>query len=195
MINIRFRRAVRDKPGATANPKIQEPPMEEILASARRIISEGGGSKPKEDAVPGSTPAEKSNTAQKADALELTDMVDEYGFVTKLDKKTPAATVESPLPNPVKPQIESKEVLLSKEAAAVSFSSLAELASAVARQEMTRADVPLETSNLVAELLRPTLREWLDKNLPGLIDPMVRREIEKLVRRTEDRQSPTQTRY
>jgi uncharacterized protein len=30
------------------------------------------------------------------------------------------------------------------------------------------------------------LREWLDNNLPAIIDRMVRREIERLVRRAED---------
>ena len=63
-----------------------------------------------------------------------------------------------------------------------------------------KVDVPPGTSSrtlegLVAELLRPMLREWLDKNLPSAIDRMVRQEIEKLVGRTEDRQSPPQTRY
>ena len=185
-------RVFHDKSGTTAHPKIQGPSMEEILASVRRIISEDGGSQLKEDAVPSSTPAEKANTAVKADVPERIETVDEYGTVTKVEKNTSTAPAESSPPPPAKPQIET---LLSEETAAASFSSLAELASAVTRQEMTHTDVPLDNSNrtlesLVVELLRPTLREWLDKNLPSVIDRMVRREIEKLVRRTEDRQSP-----
>jgi cell pole-organizing protein PopZ len=128
MINVRFRRAFRDEPGATAIPKIQGPSLvEQIVASVRPVISEDGGSKPEEDAVPSSTPAEKLNTA-------------------------------------------------------------------------ANVDVPLGTSSrtlegMATELLRPMLREWLDENLPSAIDRMVRQEIEKLVRRTEDRQSSAQTRY
>jgi cell pole-organizing protein PopZ len=34
---------------------------------------------------------------------------------------------------------------------------------------------------LVQELLRPLLREWLDQNLPGLVDELVKKEIERMV--------------
>jgi len=174
------------------NPKTQEPSMEEILASIRRIISEDGGSQPKEDPVLASTPAEKSNAAAKADVLELTDVIEENGSVTKLDNEPPPPAVESRPAEAAKPRVESEETLLSKETADASSGSLAQLASAVARQETSHAGAFMGTSTgtiegFVAELMRPMLREWLDKNLPGLIDRMVRREIEKLVRRAEDR--------
>ena len=33
---------------------------------------------------------------------------------------------------------------------------------------------------LVREMLRPMLREWLDANLPGLVESIVAREIAKI---------------
>ena len=36
---------------------------------------------------------------------------------------------------------------------------------------------------LVRELLRPMLAEWLDKNLPPLVERLVRAEIERVVGR------------
>ena len=44
-------------------------------------------------------------------------------------------------------------------------------------------DVTLE--GMVREMLRPILREWLDRNLPYLIERLVKREIDIMVNRAE----------
>jgi len=36
---------------------------------------------------------------------------------------------------------------------------------------------------LVRELLRPMLRDWMDRNLPTLVERLVEQEIERLARR------------
>jgi cell pole-organizing protein PopZ len=36
--------------------------------------------------------------------------------------------------------------------------------------------------DLVKEMLRPMLKSWLDDNLPGLVDRIVRAEIERVSR-------------
>lgn len=41
-------------------------------------------------------------------------------------------------------------------------------------------------SDIVKELIRPMLAEWIDQNLPGLVERVVKREIQKLVDRTQD---------
>lgn len=40
-------------------------------------------------------------------------------------------------------------------------------------------------ADMVKELIRPMLREWLDENLSGIVERVVRREIQKLVDRAE----------
>jgi len=176
--------------GTMSDPKTQEPSMEEILASIRRIISEEGGGQPGTEAPPQGE-AETRSSAPSADVLELTDVVEADGSVRALGKE-PASPVAASNPSPPPPASGSEGAILSEKAAAASFGSLSELASAVARQEMAHSDIPLGMSertleSLIAELLRPMLREWLDRNLPGVIDRLVRREIEKLVRRVEGR--------
>jgi len=173
-----------------SDPKTQEPSMEEILASIRRIISEEGGGQLGTEAPPQGE-AETRSSAPSADVLELTDVVEADGSVRALGKE-PASPVAASNPSPPPPASGSEGAILSEKAAAASFGSLSELASAVARQEMAHSDIPLGMSertleSLIAELLRPMLREWLDRNLPGVIDRLVRREIEKLVRRVEGR--------
>ncbi|MBM3540672.1 MAG: DUF2497 domain-containing protein, partial [Alphaproteobacteria bacterium] len=41
--------------------------------------------------------------------------------------------------------------------------------------------------DLVRELLKPMLKDWLEANLPGVVDRLVQKEIREMVRRAEDR--------
>lgn len=47
-----------------------------------------------------------------------------------------------------------------------------------------RSDLTLE--QIVYELVRPMIREWMDDNLPSMVERMVKREIERVVRRGLD---------
>ncbi|MFV3130044.1 DUF2497 domain-containing protein [Niveispirillum sp. KHB5.9] len=47
-----------------------------------------------------------------------------------------------------------------------------------------RGDVTLE--QIVYEIVRPMIREWLDDNLPGMVERMVKSEIQRVVRRGLD---------
>jgi len=172
-----------------SDPKAQEPSMEEILASIRRIISEEGGGSPGSEPLSASEAEKRSNapSSPPADVLELTDVVEPDGSVRTLSKEPPPPVAAK---NPSPPAAGGEGAILSEKTAAASFGSLSELASAVARQEIAHTDMPLGMSErtlegLITELLRPMLREWLDRNLPGIIERIVRREIEKLVRRAE----------
>jgi cell pole-organizing protein PopZ len=61
-----------------------------------------------------------------------------------------------------------------------SLTALAMLAEPGARPQIVRSG---ETSleGLVREMLRPMLAEWLDKNLPGMVDQLVAAEIARIV--------------
>ncbi|SVE32942.1 uncharacterized protein METZ01_LOCUS485796, partial [marine metagenome] len=39
--------------------------------------------------------------------------------------------------------------------------------------------------DLVVEMIRPMLREWLDENLPATVERIVQKEIRRLVRQAE----------
>ena len=64
---------------------------------------------------------------------------------------------------------------------------LAELAKAI----LDRRDLPVMSSGdaslegIVREMLKPILREWLDRNLPYLIERLVKKEIDTMVNRAE----------
>lgn len=190
--------------------------MEEILASIRRIISEDSGRETGSAMRPAGMPAAEVGQSKesKEDVLELTDVVLEDGTVRRLEKEPLASSAVKPpqlhAPELVKGPGASKAAeevvppmttvttsqgddrLLSEVTAAASVTMFSQLANLVERQELPQSNVPLGAGartleGLVTELLRPYLREWLDRNLPGIIERLVRQEIEKLVRRGEGR--------
>ena len=186
----------------------QEPSMEEILASIRRIISEDG--KP-EGAAPKAAAAARAEAgkAGKADVLELTEVVEEDGSVvslsrneTEMDPEEAAALEAEPeamadpepeeIPSPVRPAVAAAprddDVLVSAATAAAAGGALAGLTNAANR---TNAGPVLGATgrtveDLVVEALRPMLREWLDANLPKLTERLVKREIARIARRSEE---------
>jgi cell pole-organizing protein PopZ len=63
--------------------------------------------------------------------------------------------------------------------ALVSPSTSCMVASSMDRLKAAVAD---DTSAKVEAVLRPMLQEWLDANLPGLVERLVREEIERIAR-------------
>ena len=71
---------------------------------------------------------------------------------------------------------EADEALISSEAADASRSRLARLSAAKA--DGVPAEGPLEA--VVREMLKPMLKDWLDANLPGIVEELVQREIKRI---------------
>jgi cell pole-organizing protein PopZ len=181
----------------------QEPSMEEILASIRRIISdEENGSKPAPAKpvaapvalVPNPLPPVVEATAPEpesgADILELSEEEitepEEYSLeddVTFADPE-PEPVQAPPPPPPVQrifavqsaPEVPAKPLLSPTVDAAVTsaFDHLSGMV--LANQARTLED-------LVKDMLRPMLKGWLDANLPGMVERLVRDEIERVARR------------
>ena len=81
------------------------------------------------------------------------------------------------------------ESLVSDRAAGAATGALAKLSQAVQRTppELAIADDSGRTVEQFAEdMMRPMLREWLDENLPTMVERIVQKEIQRIVRRAED---------
>jgi cell pole-organizing protein PopZ len=185
----------------------QEPTMEEILASIRRIISEddapaGTAADPEpetvvENAVEEETPAVEEPEPVEEDVLELTEayeapVAESLGDLDILSAEPfPSAsvpesdfveTVEAHDPEPEPEPID--EGLVGVSAAASAASAFAGLASTVRKPD------PIDSwtgsgptvDELARALLRPMLKEWLDANLPGIVEAQVRKEVERIAR-------------
>lgn len=217
----------------------QEPSMEDILASIRRILSEDDVEEPKPpakaepEAKRQPEPAPEPEPESPADdVFELTDdMVaaepqrepepepepapepDEALDMSAFEAEPPpGATLASesmfepeqglrPVRQPdAEPEPEPRamfeprrpdaapmeEALIAPAVAEASTQALTELARAVARERgigLGARGMTLE--DLVRDILRPILKDWLDQNLPYMIERIVRKEIERMVNRAE----------
>jgi cell pole-organizing protein PopZ len=177
----------------------QEPTMEEILASIRRIISEDDAppeegaeaapaaaeaveaaaepeaapepepvvvAEPEPEPVAAAAPEPEPEPApvHEEEALELTEKVETHGDLDVFTAPEPAA------PEPV-------EALVSERVATAAASSFGALSAAIA---MPKGDRTLE--DVVRELLRPLLQQWLDDNLPTIVQQSVEAEVERIAR-------------
>ncbi|MDB5450635.1 MAG: hypothetical protein JWQ52_1763 [Phenylobacterium sp.] len=192
----------------------QEPTMEEILASIRRIISEDDAPPAAADETPPHvdeppTPVEAELAAEPEvaeepespppppapepvqaaaepveeddDALELTEKVETHGDLDVYTPSAPVAAAPAPAPAPVSappaPAARAVEALVSERAATAAASSFGQLSAAMLMPEYGRT-----LEDVVRELLRPLLQQWLDDNLPVIVQQAVEAEVERIAR-------------
>jgi cell pole-organizing protein PopZ len=191
----------------TQPAKGQEPSMEEILASIRRIIADDEPAKEttesgqesvataREGAAAAPPSAARSHTAPMspppriAPAESSPPMTEEeidsmLAHLRGTPRQPPAASGRTEAAAEFEPArsldaqrsvIEERGLLSAATTAAVdaAFDTLARTAQA--RNGRTLEEV-------VSELLRPMLKAWLDENLPGMVERLVRAEIERVSR-------------
>ena len=132
----------------------REPSMEDILASIKRVIAE---EKELRAAIPPSS----------ADAAE-----EEADDVLELDSSMAEDFTAEEEPFDLGPP------LLDDEAATETAASLAQLSTVAASAPPPSAGNPLE--EMLKDMLRPVLKQWLDEHLPRIVDEHVKREISRI---------------
>jgi hypothetical protein len=135
----------------------REPSMEDILASIKRVIAE-----------------EKELRAAVPPAPAIPDEDDD---VLELDESMTEAEAQA-----YEPPAELGPPLLDEQAAGSTrdrFEQLTNVA-ASAPQPQPQGN-PLE--EMLREMLRPMLKQWLDDNLPRIVDEHVKREITRITGR------------
>jgi cell pole-organizing protein PopZ len=88
-----------------------------------------------------------------------------------IEPEPPAYALPAHSPSPPAP-----EALLSAETNAAVSAAFGSLATTILSENSRTIE------DLVREMLRPMLKAWLDDNLPGLVERMVRAEIERVAR-------------
>ena len=84
------------------------------------------------------------------------------------------------------PDVGAGAPILSGTAQGSATDTLQELAKALlSRRDIAIGSRELTLEGLIREILRPLLREWLDENLPYLIERLVKKEIDHMVNRAE----------
>ena len=179
----------------------QDQSMEEILQSIRRIIAEEG------DKTDSNDGAHMNDAAKGSDVLELTDVVNDDGSVININSQKDSANMAAfPPPEAPAAKPSSKDVLtnidmalsskstdagyglLENETIATAAAALKPLTGASANtglRSMPSTPSPAFRSgttveDLVLEALRPMLKQWLDTNLPAVVERLVEREVRKI---------------
>lgn len=173
--------------------------MEEIIASISRIITDE------------KTPVEpvRPVSGEKSDVLELTEVVDEDGSVRRVApekdsserRPTGSATADDPRvanaaarsgPDQIRSEAEvdsrlelGRERILSSATSGAAAAAFAQLG-ALPRERRRDGELPLggvdrTLEDIVRDMLRPLLQTWLDENLPGMVERLVREEIARVI--------------
>ncbi|MBY8827614.1 DUF2497 domain-containing protein [Hephaestia mangrovi] len=148
-----------------------EPSMEDILSSIKRIIAEEGDAAP---APRQKKPIRPAALAERAAAVSAPAAVDEHDDdddeILELSDPVPAAKPSQKAPR-------AEDDILSRQTAELSRGALDALSRMIVKPETTGTDT---LEGLVREMLKPMLRDWLDANLPAMVEQMVAREIARI---------------
>jgi cell pole-organizing protein PopZ len=158
-----------------------EPSMEDILSSIKRIIAEDS------DAALSAPRGRRSvagASASTAPAARDTVSVD-HSEVLELTEAVPSESAMSSEHNEQSGPAESGETapkppLVSDAALNASRSAIAALSALVIKPEITGSDT---LEGLVREMLKPMLAEWLDQRLPDVVERLVAQEISRITAR------------
>lgn len=188
----------------------QDPSMEDILASIRKILNEeeaAAPAPPPPDAPPpepppplAEPPRAEPPRAEEPRAEEPLELTEEMLVAAP---EPPPPPVPLPVPVPVAPAApppaafapppepppasayDPSEGLVAPATAAAAAAILGQLARTVAAERSSpvhRGGPSIE--DVVREELRPLLKDWMDTHLPALMERLVRAEIERVVSRS-----------
>ncbi len=144
-------------------PEDQRGDIQENIAEETPSLSE------LEADIPPATEQKKldrgSNDMQEDDILLLTQMLDDDGTVIDLSEKEGSRARE----------------LISMQTARQSSEAFAALANALVRENAHKGRT---LEDLIKDIMRPLLKEWLDNHLSDMVERIVQDEIEKIAGRT-----------
>lgn len=165
-----------------------EASVEEILESIKKVIARdnrAGAMEARrrrmlvsEDDSAEPAPLARTHTVRDADeVLDLSEMELEAEAPSHAPAQTPAQTPAMPMNQAEETPLIADQV---RDAMQENLAALAMLAEPPARPQIVRSG---ETSleGLTRELLRPMLAEWLEANLPAMVESLVQAEIARIV--------------
>lgn len=151
-------------------PEPEAPRKEPIFGAARPEPEDAGTDAAASDAAPPETTGQQPQ-------VEAGEPSTQEGNAMPDTPDTPGDAGAAPASN-----------LVSKQATSATAASLGALSKAVADKSGAKLGVGEGNTveSMVKEMMRPMLRDWLDENLPGIVERLVRREIQNLVDRAQD---------
>ena len=181
----------------------EEPSMEDILASIRRILSvEEQEAEAATEAAPEPAPEPEPEPAPEPEPEpeaapepepELEPAPEPEPEPEPAPTPEPAPPPPPPMPAPMEDVLQlTPEMVTSNIISGPTISASTDVLAELARAILNRRDVAIDEAGqnmtlegMVREMLKPLLREWLDRNLPYLIERLVKKEIDIMINRAE----------
>ena len=181
----------------------EEPSMEDILASIRRILSvEEQEAEAAPEAAPEPAPEPEPEPAPEPEPEpeaapepepELEPAPEPEPEPEPAPTPEPAPPLPPPMPEPMEDVLQlTPEMVTSNIISGQTISASTDVLAELARAILNRRDVAIDEAGqnmtlegMVREMLKPLLREWLDRNLPYLIERLVKKEIDIMINRAE----------
>ncbi len=199
-----------------ADTQEQDPSIEEILASIRQIISDDDDApndtngevkeaapvqeqeptpEPVAEEEPQPTP-EPEPTPESVAEEEVEVEDDAFDLTPSMQVDQTPSEPEEDMQDDFDQAIEDiedgfedetiddyKSEIVSKAVATSTVGAFSKLSENVALSKM-HDNITLE--EIVKDMLRPMLREWIDTNMPNIVEVLVEKELEKLARHAKD---------
>lgn len=149
-----------------------EPSMEEILSSIKRIIAE--------DSEATLAPPRTRRTAAVQPVADPLPQTHEFAEDEDILELTETVTPEPVVEESQMPVTEVKPTLVSDKTAEASRSSLAALSALIVKPDVSGSDT---LEGMVRDMLKPMVAEWLESRLPDIVERMVAQEIRRITDR------------
>ncbi|MEW9835857.1 PopZ family protein [Mesorhizobium marinum] len=163
-----------DKPATPADPAMERKPYERSPDDIMKAIENSRAAREDARAILGIP--EAANAVASAPAIRSEPAASERPV---FEQHAPAAPVHTPAMHIEAPVAESagpKPALLSERVERQVAASFSELSEAFAARSQKRFD------EMAEEMIAPMLRDWMENNLPGIVERLVREEIERVAR-------------
>lgn len=150
-----------------------EPTMEEILSSIKKIISD-------DSTKTLSPPRPRRAEPRPVSHDELGDALPEGAADDDVLELTAEAVEPQPAPGFAAPQpieAQAPAALVSESAETATRSALSALSSLIVKPEVAGSDT---LEGMVRDMLRPMLKDWLDANLPEVVERLVAKEVARI---------------
>ena len=189
-----------EKPAeAVAEKPVEKPaePIKTIPADVLNTIDQALTPEKLAEMPPEPKPIEQAAAPQPAKAVSAQDDIDAmFAAPAPAPAPAPASAPAAPAAAPAaaaKPApVETADSLLSTAASSAAASSIQKLKSAEPEPPplVTTPSPHFQSGNsvegMVADMLRPMMKSWLDANLPQIVERIVEREVKKLTKYLTD---------
>ena len=175
--------APKAEPAADAGGELGQDDIDAMLASFDAPEVPGKDPEPEPEADEDDDVLDLKKPAPKAAEVDFVEKAAEpdedlagWGIEAEEEAPPPRSAAAMSVPEAAAISRQVGDTLLGQEPGAAVASAFSSLAHTILQQNARTLD------DLVEEMLRPMLKGWLDDNLPGIVERLVRAEIERVSR-------------